>query len=191
MELFFTKVKKQKLSTPPCIEWETHNQKYPYILIIPPHIALQTIHWSKIDQKYSICALDSRKRHVPDQDVQFFYTLSHLSALQNCALYFSTNFQFIFTFKNEVLNLVIELCSAHKLFQKYFTRFFKIVTHSFVAIELLTFFNNAKFHFYCSIDLSLFWLHKWYSPGRRGLYIYFKHLLKLFYWYFLIFRVFL
>ena len=88
--------------------------------------------------------------------------------------------------KNEVLNLVIELCSAHKLFQKYFTRFFKIVTHSFVAIELLTFFNNAKFHFYCSIDLSLFWLHKWYSPSRRGLYIYFKHLLQLFYWYFLI-----
>ena len=29
-----------------------------------------------------------------------FYTRSHFSALQNCALIFSTNFQFIFTFKN-------------------------------------------------------------------------------------------
>ena len=33
------------------------------------------------------------------QDVHFFYTRSHLSALQNCALILSTNFQFIFTFK--------------------------------------------------------------------------------------------
>ena len=33
------------------------------------------------------------------QDVHFFYTRSHLSALKNCALIFSTNFQFIFTFK--------------------------------------------------------------------------------------------
>ena len=33
------------------------------------------------------------------QDVHFFYTRSHLSALQSCALIFSTNFQFISTFK--------------------------------------------------------------------------------------------
>ena len=33
------------------------------------------------------------------QDVHVFYTRSHLSALQTCALIFSTNFQFIFTFK--------------------------------------------------------------------------------------------
>ena len=37
---------------------------------------------------------------VPYQDRPFFYTRSHLSALQNCALLFSTNFQFIFIFKN-------------------------------------------------------------------------------------------
>ena len=36
---------------------------------------------------------------VPAQDVHFFYTRSHFSALQNCALLFSTNFQFIFIFK--------------------------------------------------------------------------------------------
>ena len=39
-------------------------------------------------------------RLVPAQDGPFFYTRSHLSALQNCALLFSTNFQFIFIFKN-------------------------------------------------------------------------------------------
>ena len=38
-------------------------------------------------------------RLVLDQDFHFFYTRSHLSALQNCALIFSTNFQFNFTFK--------------------------------------------------------------------------------------------
>ena len=31
-------------------------------------------------------------RLVPAQDVHFFYTRSHLSALQNCAFIFSTNF---------------------------------------------------------------------------------------------------
>ena len=40
-----------------------------------------------------------RNRLVPAQDVHFFYTRSHLSALQNCALLFSTNFLFIFIFK--------------------------------------------------------------------------------------------
>ena len=39
-------------------------------------------------------------RLVPAQDVHFFYTRSHLSALQNCALLFSINFQLIFIFKN-------------------------------------------------------------------------------------------
>ena len=35
----------------------------------------------------------------PNQDVHFFYTLSHLSALQRCALILSANFHFIFKFK--------------------------------------------------------------------------------------------
>ena len=38
-------------------------------------------------------------RLVPAQDVHFFYTRSHLSVLQNCAVLFSTNFQIIFIFK--------------------------------------------------------------------------------------------
>ena len=72
--------------------------------------------------------LKSKKytRLVPAQDVNFFYMRSNLNALQNCALNFSTNFQFIFTFKDALHDLVIEL-----LFNK--------LAHSFVAIELLTF----------------------------------------------------
>ena len=42
---------------------------------------------------------------------------SHLSALQNCALLSSTNFQFIFTIKNALHNLVIESFSAPKYFK--------------------------------------------------------------------------
>ena len=36
---------------------------------------------------------------IPAQDGPFFYTHSHLSALQNCALLFSINFQFTFILK--------------------------------------------------------------------------------------------
>ena len=39
-------------------------------------------------------------------------------------------------------------------------RLFSKFVHSFVAIELLTFFNNAKFHFYFSRELSVFGLLK-------------------------------
>ena len=46
-----------------------------------------------------LCYPGRDMRLVPAQDVHFFYTRSHLSALQNCALLFSTNFQFIFIFK--------------------------------------------------------------------------------------------
>ena len=38
-------------------------------------------------------------RLVPAQDGNVFYMRSHLSALQNCAILLSTNFQFIFIFK--------------------------------------------------------------------------------------------
>ena len=33
------------------------------------------------------------------QDVHYFYKRSHFNTLQSCTLNFSTNFQFIFTFK--------------------------------------------------------------------------------------------
>ena len=36
---------------------------------------------------------------VPAQDIHFFYTRSHFSALQSCAIIFSKHFQSIFTFK--------------------------------------------------------------------------------------------
>ena len=73
---------------------------------------------------------------------QLLYTRSHLSALISCALIFSTNFQFNFIFKNTLHNLVIELCSALKIIQKYSTVIY-YVTRSFAAIELLTFCKNV------------------------------------------------
>ena len=42
---------------------------------------------------------EGNSRFGPAQDVHFFYTRSHLSALQICTLIFSTNFHLIFTFK--------------------------------------------------------------------------------------------
>ena len=40
-----------------------------------------------------------KRRLGPAQDIHFFYTRSNLSGLKSCALIFSTNSQFIFTFK--------------------------------------------------------------------------------------------
>ena len=94
---------------------------------------------------------------VPAQDAHLFYTRSHLSALQKCALLSSTNLQFIFIFKNAWHNLVIELCRAP--FFKNIVQLFIKFTHSFVDIELLNFYKNAK-PFYCLRELSLFWLNK-------------------------------
>ena len=53
-----------------------------------------------IGQKDKPIAFYSRNiRPSPYQDVHFFYTRAHFSALQNCALILSSNFQFIFKFK--------------------------------------------------------------------------------------------
>ena len=65
-----------------------------------------------------------------DQNFHFFNTLTHLSALQNCAVFFLTNLQLFCALQN----LFIELCSALKIFQNNL-RFFSKLTRSFVAIE--------------------------------------------------------
>ena len=99
------------------------------------------------------------KIHVPAQDVQFFYTCSHFSALQNCALLFSINFQFIFILKKCITQFSHWIVSC-TIFSKNIAQVFIKFMHSFVAIELLTFCKNAKKLFYCSRELSLFWLNK-------------------------------
>ena len=53
-------------------------------------------------------------RLVPAQDVHFFYTESHFSALQSCAIIFQPIFS-LFSYLNSARhNLVIELCCALK-----------------------------------------------------------------------------
>ena len=97
-------------------------------------------------------------RLFPSQDVYFFYTHSHLSALQNCALLFSTNFLFIFIFKECITQFSHWIVSCTIFFKNILQLFIKF-PHSFVTIELLTFCKNAKNN-YCSRELSLFWLNK-------------------------------
>ena len=52
---------------------------------------------------------------VPSQDVHFFYTLSHFSALQSCALILSTNFCLFSHLNSAPHNLVVEFCRALKI----------------------------------------------------------------------------
>ena len=58
---------------------------------------------------------------VPAQDVHFFYTLFHLSALQNCALFSQPIFSLFLYLSSSIHNLAIELCSALKISRKYHT----------------------------------------------------------------------
>ena len=53
------------------------------------------------------------------------------------------------------LNCVVRYCFLKNIAQLYIN-----FTHSFVAIELLTFCKNAKILFYCLRELSLFWPNK-------------------------------
>ena len=52
-------------------------------------------------------------------------------------------------------NLVIELCRA-LIFLNFCIWLYSKLAYSFVANELLALFNNAKFHFYYSRELSVF-----------------------------------
>ena len=82
----------------------------------------------------------------PAQDVQFFYTPSHMSAIQNCALIVSTNFQFIFTIKNALHNLVIESFSAPKYF-KNISRLFIFGLEIWEPVNpLMNFFPMLEIH---------------------------------------------
>ena len=49
-----------------------------------------------------------------------------------------------------------------------------------MAIGLLTLFNNTKFHFYCSRELSIFWLNKLYGSIKKILNINKNQFLNIF-----------
>ena len=70
---------------------------------------------------FSILTLLVYFRLVRDQDVHFFYTRFHLSALQSCANIFSTNFQFTFTFKECTTQFSpwIVLCTFNNFLYSY------------------------------------------------------------------------
>ena len=130
-----------------------------------------------------------RIRRGPDQDVDFFYMGSHSSELQSCTLTLSTHFHLFSHLNSARHSLVIKLCRALKIFW-FFPQLFSTFAHSFVAIELLNFFINAKFHFYYPRELSVFCLNKLYSLSRQWSTKKSKHSSKLIDWHFSIFRVF-
>ena len=76
--------------------------------------------------------------------------------------------------KNALHNSVIELCNALKTFQNILRLFIKL-THSFVAIELLTFWKKAKNYFIAQES-------SWYSVRKQDwiflLFVYFKNVPK-------------
>ena len=73
----------------------------------------------------------------------------------------------MFTFKERTTQFSHLIVLYTKNIPKILQLFIKF-THSFVAIELLTFCKNAKKRFYCSRELSVFWLNKLYSLSRKG-----------------------
>ena len=94
-------------------------------------------------------------RLVPSQDGHFFYTRSHLSALQNCALLLSTKFQFIFIFKKCITQFSHWIVSCTVFFQKYCTVIYQ--THAqFCSYWIIDFLQKWKKLFYCSRELSVF-----------------------------------
>ena len=87
-----------------------------------------------------------------------FSTRALISVHLKTVRYFSQPIFSLFSYlKNALHNLVIELCSA-LFFFKNIVHLSISFTHSFVAIKLLTFCKNAIKLFYCSRELSLFWL---------------------------------
>ena len=101
-------------------------------------------------------------RLVTDQDVHFSTRTLILVHFITVQYFYQPIFSLFSNIKNALHNLVIDLGSAQKMFQIYSQLFIK-VTRNFVAIELLTFSKRLKFHFYCSRELSVFWLNKLYS----------------------------
>ena len=93
-------------------------------------------------------------RLVPAQDVHFFYTRSHLSAFQNCALLFLTNSQFIIIFKKCRTQFSHWIALYIILFFKNIVQLFIKITHSYVAIELLTYCKNAKKNYFIAQERS-------------------------------------
>ena len=89
----------------------------------------------------------------------FLHTLSFECTSKPCITFIN---QFLVYFHIlKMHNTILSLnCVMYHCFSKNIVQVFIKFTHSFVAIELLTFCKNAKKLFYCSRELSLFWLNK-------------------------------
>ena len=80
--------------------------------------------------EYMMCVIIRHLQTCSSPRQTFFYTRSHLSALQNCALLFSTNFQFIFILKECITHFSHWIVSCPIFFKNIVQAFIKF-THSF------------------------------------------------------------
>ena len=87
-----------------------------YFIIVQPkfthNLGLLSIIW------FTILLTRGGIRLGPAQDVHFFYTRSHLGALQKCALLYQPIFSLLSHLKYAIHNLSIEWCSILKVSKK-------------------------------------------------------------------------
>ena len=96
---------------------------------------------------FIVIILQCQHRQGPARDAPF-YTRHLISVNYKVVSQLSQTIFLSFSYLDSVQhNLFIEL---------FHTQWFSKITYSFVAIESLSFKKNAKFHFYCSREHSLF-----------------------------------
>ena len=99
----------------------------------------------------------------PAQDFQFFYTCSHLRALQSCALIYQLFFS-LFNYCLTQFSHWVFSCTRN-------ITIFTVIYQCFVQFcSLFKYwpFNNSKFRFYCASELLFFWKNDLYALSRKG-----------------------
>ena len=91
----------------------------------------------------------------------FLHALS-LECNKKFCINFLNQFKFIFTFKYCTKQFSHWIVSCTKKIQ-----FFNDLYNKFCCYWIIDFFKNTRFHFYCSIELSIFWLNELYSLNRK------------------------
>ena len=121
---------------------------------------MKTLFWCNPFYVENIIYLAKIVRALSSNKIVFLHfckksTINSYKTVREVNKYLYNNFE-----KNGALhNSMTKLCSAFFLYENNVQLFINS-THSFVANELLTFCKNAKKLFYCSRELSLFWLNK-------------------------------
>ena len=112
----------------------------------------------RLYQGWKTCQNRHNRGRVPAQYFPFSYTSSYLSGLQSCKSIIPTEYPFILIFKLWTTQFIHWIVSCTKNILNFVHGYLVNRLTVFLAIELLAFFKNAKFQFYCSRELSVFGL---------------------------------